>query len=369
MTIFGASVYLPLASKQELINYFELLAKYQIKFIFTSLITFKKEEKENWEKLALISSLAKKYYITIFADINENLLEELVLIDKKPKYLINFFLNKGISGLRCDDSISLALQAKLSLNSNHFKVILNGSYNILQLEELILDYKINKHNLVSCYNFYPQRYTGASVDFYLINQYESHINNIPFIGFATLLGKEYYGSLEYDDSLPSLELHRNWPLETQIHHFIALGTDCIFLANQFIKEKDLILLNKIDQEKITLEVEIISDISNEEKIILFDENIHFVKLDLSQDVIRSTSSKVAYQDLNIKVRNYKPEYFDVGDIVILNQNSKDNERELQVVIKKIKNDGIRNLVAKVKEPYCSYFLSELKATRKFKFIS
>lgn len=368
MSIFGASVYLHLASKEEITNYLDLLGKNGIKIVFTTLISFKKNQKESWEKLAILTNIAKKYQIEVYADVNGELLQELALLNKKSKELITFFKNKGLSGIRIDDGIDLDLQAKLTHNNSQFKVIINGSHNIIQLEQLILGHHINNNNVISCYNFYPQRYTGASIDFYLINQYESHINNILFAGFVTLTGKEYYGPWKYDNNLPSLEIHRDWSLITQVHHLIALGTDIIFIANQFIKEKDLIMLKNIDQEKVSLVIDLVAEITNEEKIILLDEKIHFVRTDLAQDVIRSTMSRITYQDLKISVRKPKSEYFDVGDVVILNQDAENYAGELQIITKKIKNDGIRNLVAKIKEPYSSYFLSELKATRPFKFV-
>lgn len=368
MTLFGASVYLHLATKEELNNYIELLGKYKIKFIFTTLISFKKADQEKWEKLKLVTDIAKKYQIEVFADVDGNTLKDLDLLNKKPKDLLAFFINKGLAGIRCDDGIALDLQAKLTQNHNNFKIVINGSHNIMQLEQLILNYRINASNVISCYNFYPQRYTGASVDFYLINQYESHINNIIFAGFVSLGGKDYHGPWEYEDNLPSLEIHRNWPLLTQIHHLIALGTEIIFIANQFVKEEDLKLLQSIDQAKVSLAIEPAKEISEAEATILFDEKIHFVRPDLAQDLIRSTMSRVSYKELTIDSRTYKEKYFEVGDVVILNQDAKNYMRELQIITKRVENDGIRNLVAKIKEPYLTHFLSELKAGRTFKFI-
>lgn len=351
---FIASIDLHLSDKETITNYLNLLGKYQIKSIMTSLIGLNKED---WEKLVTLTNLAKKYQIEVYGAINGELLKELNLLAKKTKELINFFKTKGLSGVRIVDNIDLAWQAKLTHNSSQFKVILNGSYNIIQLEQLILGHRINSNNAISCYNSYPQRYTGASVDFYLINQYESHINNMLFAGCVSLS----------DDAKPSLELHRDWELVTQIYHLIALGTDFILITSH-LTEKDLIGLKNIDWEKVSLKIDFASDISEQEKQILFDDKNHFVRPDLAQDVIRSTISKVIKKDLSIDVREIAVDFFDVGDVVILNQEAKSSIGELQIVTKKIKNDGIRNLVARVKEPYLSYFLSELKATRAFKFI-
>ncbi|BDT04618.1 MupG family TIM beta-alpha barrel fold protein [Spiroplasma ixodetis] len=80
-------------------------------------------------------------------------------------------------------------------------------------------YKANVNNLISCYNFYPQRYTGADIDFFCLNQSESVVNKIPFASFVTLLGKDKIGPWKYNDNLPTLELHRDWPL---VHKFVII---------------------------------------------------------------------------------------------------------------------------------------------------
>jgi len=99
---------------------------------------------------------------------------------------------------------------------------------------------------------------------------------------------------------------------------------------------------------------------------LFDDKNHFVRPDLAQDLF---ISPIRNEVDKIKVRATNQEYFEVGDVIICNENALIDCGQLQIVTNRIKNDGIRNLVAKVKEPYRSHFLSELKATRSFKFIA
>lgn len=351
MSLFGFSIDLQTTTKAELTSYLELLAKYQSQLIFTSLIGFDNNTQELLTKLEQITQLAKKYQISLYATIDQNFLESNNLTYQKPKQLINFFKSKGLSGIKCDQTIALALQTKLSYNKEGFKIIINGSHNLVMLDKLVLEYRINNHNVISCYNFYRQRYTAASVDHYLINQYESHLNNIPFVGFVS----EQQGC--------SLEIHRDWPLLAQIHHLIALGTD-IIIINQIVSEEQLKAIAKIAQKKVTLAIDVMKDISETEKTILFDEENHFVRPDLAQDLFIS----LAKHNNKIAVRTTKQEYFEIGDVIICNQDAFTDCGQLQIVTKRIKNDGIRNLVAKIKEPYRSHFLSELKATRSFKFV-
>ncbi|MCL8209835.1 MupG family TIM beta-alpha barrel fold protein [Spiroplasma attinicola] len=352
MSLFGFSIDLHSATKAQLTNYIELLAKYQKQLIFTSLVGFANNQ-ELWEKLAQVTQLAKKYQMFVYATIDQKFLENYNLTYKKTKELINFFKNKGLAGIKCDQAFDLTTQTKLTYNNQEFKIIINGSHNLINLDKLVLEYRINNKNVISCYNFYQQRYTAASVDQYLINQYESHINNIPFAGFVS------------DKQGCSLEIHRDWPLSAQIHHLIALGTDVI-IVNQFVSETELKLITNIAQKKVTLAVDIIEDISEVERKILFDDKNHFVRPDLAQDLF---ISPIRNEVDKIKVRATNQEYFEVGDVIICNENALIDCGQLQIVTKRIKNDGIRNLVAKIKEPYRSHFLSELKATRSFKFIA
>lgn len=350
MSLFGFSVTLHATTKVQLTSYFELLAKYQQQLIFISLVGFDNNQKL-LEKMEQVTQLAKKYQMFIYATIDQKFLEHYHLSYKKPKHLINWFKNQGFAGIKCDQAFDLVTQTKLTYNKQDFKIIINGSHNLINLDKMVLEYRINNKNVISCYNFYRQRYTAASVDQYLINQYESHINNIPFAGFVS----EQAGC--------SLEIHRDWPLIAQIHYLIALGTD-IIIINQLLSERQLKLITNTAQKQVTLAIELITDISETERTILFDAKNHFIRPDLAQDLFISPVNK----NFPIKVRTTNQAYFEVGDVVICNENALLDCGQLQIVTKRIKNDGIRNLVAKIKEPYRSHFLSELKATRSFKFV-
>ncbi|WDA54252.1 MAG: MupG family TIM beta-alpha barrel fold protein [Spiroplasma endosymbiont of Drosophila atripex] len=366
MEKIGAAVYLHLANLEEIKNYTELLAKNNIKTIFTTLISFKKTDYENLKKLVVLTQIAKKYNIHVFADINIEFINEFNLNLNKRLDFIKFFKMYGLSGIRCNEGIDIKHQAKLSQNRLNFKIFINGSYVVNDINYLILFYKANVNNLISCYNFYPQRYTGADIDFFCLNQSESVVNKIPFASFVTLLGKDKIGPWKYNDNLPTLELHRDWPLVTQIRHYIALCIDMIIIANQFLTEYDLKMINEIDYKNLSLKIELNSNITDSEQQILFDKNIHKVRSDLARDIIRSVISRVIYQELDIPANNTN-QWLEKGDVVILNNKAQNYRGELHIITNKIKNDGIRNVVGKLSKEDLN-FIPFLVSNRSFRFI-
>ncbi|WP_257787439.1 DUF871 domain-containing protein [Spiroplasma eriocheiris] len=85
------------------------------------------------------------------------------------------------------------------------------------------------------------------------------------------------------------------------------------------------------------------ELSPVEQAILFDQEVHFVRQDLAEYLIRSTWSRIKYHEQDIPVRGAVKE-FQPGDVVILNNKAKNYAGELHIILKPMPNDGIRNLV-------------------------
>ncbi|WP_375318258.1 MupG family TIM beta-alpha barrel fold protein [Spiroplasma endosymbiont of Virgichneumon dumeticola] len=366
MTKIGASIYLHLTTLEQLTSYTQLLGENKVQIIFTTLINFKPTEKEQLKKLIVLTTTAKKYNMDVYVDINQEFIDNFKLNITKRDDFIKWFKNQGFTGIRCDEGIAIQEQAKLSQNKLNFKIIINGSHAIEEVERLLLQYNANAKNLISCYNFYPQRYTGADIEFFSLNQAESIMNKIPFASFVTLLGKDKVGPWAYNDNLPALEMHRDWPLTTQIRHYVALCLDMIIVANQFLTEDDLVQMNNIDYETLSLNIQLSKNVTNNEKTIIFDDNIHIVRPDLAQDLIRSSMPRITYKDLSIPNQRTN-EWLEIGDVVILNNDAQNYRGELHIITNKIKNDGIRNVVGKL-APKDLNFIPYLVSNRPFKFI-
>ena len=84
-----------------------------------------------------------------------------------------------------------------------------------------------------------------------------------------------------------------------------------------------------------------------EKTILFDFFPHIDMGDSSEWIWRDRSPRLFFQDQAIVPRRYPNDYFQVGDVVMVNDNYKHYAGEVQVVLEPIKNDGTRNLVGRI----------------------
>lgn len=353
MSFYGANVNLDLLTTKEIENYLHLLNQFNIKIIYSNLNNLSPDNKEKNDKLLFLLATIKKNNQNFFGEINNNFLINFDLINLKPKDIIKKFMELGFYGIKCNNDIDLKLQAKLTYN---FKVMLEGANTLLNLEKTIISYNLNPNNTINCYKYYRQRFSATSQEFYLLNQFESHSNNIPFSAFVSTKG---------NDNAVSLEIHRDWKLKDQINHLIALNTDIIFFYNH-LNTDELKMLTEINHDKISLKIKQEQNISSKEKNILFNQEYHIVRSDLSNNVIRSTEIKKYFLKTEIEPNNIVSN-LEVGDVIILNKKANKYQGELQIVTKPFINDGLRNLVAKIENPYLQHFIKELKATRQFLF--
>ncbi|MFR1296077.1 phospho-sugar glycosidase domain-containing protein [Coprobacillus cateniformis] len=69
--------------------------------------------------------------------------------------------------------------------------------------------------------------------------------------------------------------------------------------------------------------------------------------DSSEWIWRSRSGRLINKNRPIPPRKYREEYFPVGSIVVVNDVNKHYSGEIQIVKIPIKNDGKRNLIARL----------------------
>ncbi|WP_233485429.1 phospho-sugar glycosidase domain-containing protein [Spiroplasma sp. ChiS] len=83
-------------------------------------------------------------------------------------------------------------------------------------------------------------------------------------------------------------------------------------------------------------------------------------------MIRSTLARIKYQDCDLPARPFNGKYFEKGDVVILNNKAQNYKGEVQIITKRIINDGIRNLVGQLDENE-QKIVDCLLPNREFKF--
>ncbi|WP_425380149.1 MupG family TIM beta-alpha barrel fold protein [Spiroplasma endosymbiont of Stenodema calcarata] len=338
-----------MAENYDLAGYLTKCVKAQIKVVFTTLINVKKSDQQVFQRFLSLTKIANKLGMDVYGDVDGTVYEEFGLDKNNREQIMDFFIIElGLKGIRFDCGVSPEDMAKLTHNHQDIKIILNAS-NPAEEVAYLLSLQAKKSNLVSCWNFYPQRYTASSLSYFTEKITALKASGILSQAFVALQRSDAQGPWQHNDKLPSIEMHRDLSLDFQVRHFVALGVDDIIVSTQFLNDTELMVLTNINLHKITLNLKPAVDITSVEQKILNDQSVHFVRPDLAEYIIRSTFSRLKYHHNDIPVRHFKGKYFEKGDVVILNNNAQNYKGELQIVTKQMANDGIRNLVGHLEE--------------------
>ena len=161
-------------------------------------------------------------------------------------------------------------------------------------------------------------------------------------------------------------MHRNFPLIVQFKHFVALETiDDIIISNCYPTDEELNEFKKVRKDMVSFSIELEKDIPETEKQIIFDE-FHFNRGDISENLIRSTNSRVKYKEHNFKVFN-TPEIIKKGDVIIESSEYGHYAGELLIAKTDMKNTGKSNVVGKISENEI-FLIDYIKPWQKFSFV-
>ena len=360
----GISIYPSEDNLHKIKQYINLAKKYNVSRVFTNFLGLDKTKEKLLEKISEVCLYAKKMQMEVVVDVDPDLYNALN-IDVMD---LSFFKKMGITTIRLDLGLGGFTEALLSNNDEGISIEINASNPSLYLEN-ILSLQANSKKITASHNFYPQRWTGLDYEFFLKLSKKIKKHNIAISAFVALDNKDTEGPWDVNEKLVTLEMHRDLPLDFQVRHLMATGiVDNIIISTQYASESDFKLLNNIiSTNKLSIKVNVEENISSIEKKILF-EHSHFVRCDISSYVVRSTIPRITYKNEKIIFKKVNKDFFEVGDITILNDNYGRYKGELQIILQPIPNDGKRNLVAKLLSIE-NNLLKYLVSYREFKFIT
>ena len=279
---------------------------------------------------------------------------------------VKVFHEMGIDIIRLDTSFGLFGDLAIINNPYGIKVEMNGS--MITGVEALLENGADSSRILICHNFYPQRYTGLDIaDFVNLNDRWKKLN-LRTAAFISSNNTNTIGPWPVSDGLPTCEVHRDLPIDIQLRHMVALKqVDDILIGNVYASDEELALLSKVDLSKPTLKIMLEDNLFESEKEIVFN-HVHNRRMDCSSYMIRSSFTRIAYKEVSIPPRIHKKDYFTKGDVVIVNDNLSHYRGELQVVLRDMKNDGVRNYVGRIKEEEF-VILDSIKPGQSFSFIN
>ncbi|WP_156286400.1 DUF871 domain-containing protein [Oceanivirga salmonicida] len=357
MRRLGISIYPEKTTKDKIFEYLDKTSKIGFSRIFSCLLSVDKSKEEIIKEFKEINDYAHKKGFEVIVDVSPRVFKDLDISYKDLK----FFNEICADGLRLDMGFTGLEEALMTFNEYNLKIEINMSNNVHTLDT-IMDYMPNKYNLYGCHNFYPHNYSGLSIEYFkkCTDRFEN--NGIKTAAFVTSQNDGTFGPWPVTQGLPTLEMHRNLPIDIQIKHLISLGIDDIIISNCYPSDEELEKISKIDLNLVSFNAVINDDLDEiENKIIL--EELHFNRGDISPNMIRSTQPRVKYKGHYFKPHNT----IDIkrGDIIIESSEYGHYAGEMQIALNDMKNSGKTNVVGHIVEEE-HFLLNTLKPWEKFR---
>lgn len=361
MRRLGISIYPEKSETDELKSYIKNAYNYGFRRIFSSLL-FANDKDTNSikDKFKEINGFAKNLGYEIIVDVNPRVLNELGIGYDD----LTFFKDLNADGIRFDLGYSGLEESLMTFNDQDLKIEINMSMDTHMIDN-IMDYQPNKYNLIGCHNFYPHRYSALTEKFFLKTTEKFNRYKLKTAAFVTSQNEDSFGPWPVSEGIPTLEIHRDLPLEVQIKHYIIMDNiDDIIISNCYPSQEELKKVSHLPLDKPEFSVNLIEGITDLMEKIVLNEN-HFYRGDHSDYLIRSTQSRVKYKGESFPRVN-TPDLIKKGDIIIEGDGYGHYTGELQIAKKDMENSGKSNVVARIVDEEI-FLIDYLKPWQKFSF--
>ena len=341
MKRLGISVYPERAPREKCYEYMKLAGKYGFQRVFTCLLSVEEDKEKIKEDFTEFCKVAHENGLKVSVDTNGAVFKRL---EAGPRDL-SVFAEMGVDIIRLDEHFSDA--EDIAITKNPYGIMIEYNASSTQALDVMIKKGADRSNMCLCSNFYPQRNTGMGLARWQeLNRWYQPLglNNAAFV---TSREPHTHGPWAVYDGLPTLEIHRDLPIDLQLRHLNAMGLCNDFLiGNAFASEAELKAMAETDLSKISIKVSAAETISETEKEIITCD-IHASRDDCNELVIRSSWPRIQYKDKAIVPRANGKETFTRGDVIIVNDNLKHYAGELMIVLSEIKADDVYNYAGHV----------------------
>lgn len=336
----GISIYPLVSNKEENLEYINKAHKLGYTRVFTSILEIDSKEETALEQIKCYKELlnhAKNLGMKVFIDINP---EVLKTIGVDPNDL-SFFVDLGCTGIRLDGIFNGIHESMMTYNEYGLEIEINGSLNTSYVNNIV-DLGCKKEKLVVCHNFYPEEYTGLSLEFYrmCIKRHKSLGLKVAAFVNSTKGGK--LGPWPTNDGLPTLEKHRYLDIVAQANELYALGTDDIIIGNAFATDEELEALSKLDKDIIELKFIPCKNLTEEETFLINSKMSD--RNDSSSQIIRYSNGRFDLKDKSIPIDSTDDKIVKKGTVLINNNNFFNYKGELIIARNELKVDNRRNVI-------------------------
>lgn len=343
MRRLGISIYPEHSTPEKDLAYMELASKYSFSRIFTCLLSVEESKEEIIKNFTDFINKAHGLGFKVAVDTNIKVFNKLGAKADD----ISVFAKMGVDIIRLDWPLTDRENILITNNPYNITVEFNASSDMAL--NLLIKKGADRNKMSTCHNFYPQEYTGLSkerFDYFTQKYYDMALDVHAFISSNN---DNTFGPWPVYKGLCTLEDHRYKDIGYQLRYLIAdRRINDLIIGNTYASNKELKELSEIDLSIPSLKIEEISDIMEVERTILYDF-VHADRIDSSSYFIRSSISRTFGGYKDIPQRKCDKAYFDKGDVLIINDTLAHYKGELEIVKKKIKNTGERNLVGHLNE--------------------
>ena len=362
MNKLGISLYPQKATLEKNLEYLENAAKFGFTRLFVALLGAELSQEGIRRDYGLLLKRAKELGFEVSCDVNGEVIKAVCGEGFFGNYDLSFFNELGVDIIRFDMGMSEMEEAFFIRNKYNIKVELNMSMEIDHVAG-VLAMGAPKDRVMGCHNYYPHNYTGLSLDYFnrCTSIWAKH--NLRTAAFISTQSNEKFGPWPICDGLPTLEMHRNLPITTQLKHYVGLGTiDDVLIGDTFASVEELEALSKVDKRIISLDVNLVDGLDDRFKKML--------KMPLSRRpdtndyIIRSIEGRLFLRKEDIQPFNT----VDIkrGDILIENNLYGQYKGEIQIALQDMKNSGRTNVVGHIKD-YEVFLIDTIKAGQSFTF--
>ena len=359
----GISIYPLVSSKEENLEYINKAHKLGYSRIFTSMLEVDSEKEKALEQIDCYRELlthARDLGMNVFIDINPEVLKNIGVDPSDLK----FFVDLGITGIRLDGIFNGIHESMMTYNPYGLEIEINGSLNTSYVNNIV-DFGCKKEKLVVCHNFYPEEYTGLTLEFYNMCMERHKSLGLKTAAFVNSIDGGKLGPWPTNDGLPTLEHHRNLDMIAQANELFALGTDDVIIGNAFATDEELEALSKLDKDVIELKFTACTEIAPEVQAymhtVLNDRN------ESSGQIIRASKGRIELKDISIPSDNSGTKIVKRGTVLINNDKYFNYKGEIIIARHDLKVDDRRNVIGHIDEGFLDN-LNYIKYGKKFKLI-
>lgn len=342
MTRLGISIYPEHSTKERDIEYIRLAGKYGFKRIFTCLLSVgKKTRLELVNEFKDLIDVAHEEGMEVILDVNPRVFNDLnVSYDD-----LTLFNEIHADGIRLDEGFDGVKESLMTYNEYGLKIEINASAGNGYLDNIMTNCP-NRDKIITSHNFYPQRYTGLSLEHFnncnkVMKKYGLHT-----AAFVSSNNKNTFGPWPVKEGLCTLEMHRDLPIDLQVRHLFATRViDDIIIGNAYASEEELKSCAQITPGLLTFGIELDKELTPVEYEILYYKPNHANRGDVSEYMARSSAPRATYAEESIPKANAIN--MKRGDVVILNDEYSRYKGELHIVLKDMPNDGRKNVIGHI----------------------